>query len=52
MQEFRRGKNNGNLHDPGQYFVDEMVGLLIMNSSVLSSYVAVVSKPRINVPVR
>lgn len=43
-------KQEKHSHDPGQYFIDVRVGLLNTNSSVFGSYVAVVSRPLMNVP--
>lgn len=41
-------KNNS--RPPGHHLYDVNVGLFKINSSVVESYVQVVSKPRINVP--
>ena len=38
------------LLDPGQNFIAVKVGVLIINSCVCLSYVAVVSRPRTKVP--
>ena len=40
------------LHPPGHHFVEVKVGLLMMNSSVEASYIAVVSRPLRKVPGR
>lgn len=39
-------KTKNNLRPPGHHLIEVTVGLLRMNSWVLGSYVAVVSRPR------